>query len=37
MELVVDLSKIQPGFSDDGSSITHVPSGVGIRDRAGDT
>ena len=37
MELVGDFSKIQADFSDRGSSITHVPSGVGIRDRAGDT
>lgn len=37
MELVGDLSKIQPDFSDRGSSITHIPSGVGIRNRAGDT
>ena len=39
MELLGDfvLSKTQPDFNDRGSSITHVPSGVGIRDRAGDT
>ena len=36
MELAVEFSKIQPDFSDRGSSTTHVPSGVGIRDRAGD-
>lgn len=37
MKLKGDFSKIQPDFSDRGSSTTHVPSGVGIRDRAGDT
>ena len=37
MELVLELSKVKPDFSESVSSITHVPSGVGIRDRAGDT